>query len=185
MLCIFLIRRNRNKIPGVGSVVPGEQLLGQLDSWLREEVEDNAYRDMPNTLLTPLVVLTHLNQYWRYLEPHRTRGPEATDPQVELVRESQTTSNKFETLGFCTGLLSAFAVASARNWAEFKQYGATAIRLAMIVGALVDAQEAWSKKNKYDGDGPSKSYALAWRTTEQREEMDRIMGNVGSKAYGV
>jgi hypothetical protein len=48
-------------------------------------------------------------------------------------------------LGFYAGLLAALAVASASNRQEFHKYGAVAVRLAMLVGALIDAQEVWDK----------------------------------------
>ena len=85
-----------------------------------------------------------------------------------------------QTLGFCTGLLRAFAVASAKNQDEFEKYGAVAVRLAMLVGALVDAQEAW---NRELGHGPSKSYATAWRNAEQGQDMRRIIDSLFPQAY--
>ncbi|KAL7625008.1 hypothetical protein AAE478_004222 [Parahypoxylon ruwenzoriense] len=175
------------KIPKIKGTVQGEKLLADLSLWLQQAtLGDNGkgeLEDLPNLVLTPLVVLTQLTQYWRYLEFNRSsRGNGANiDLQADLItRQKDGETTRVETLGFCTGLLSAFAVASARNQDEFEQYGAVAVRLAMLVGALVDAQESW---NKDLGRGPSKSYATAWRNTQQGEEMRRIIDNLFPEAY--
>jgi hypothetical protein len=97
-----------------------------------------------------------------------------------LARQKNGETNKVQTVGFCTGLSSAFAVASAKNQDEFEKYGAVAVRLAMLVGALVDAQEAWNMELGY---GPSKSYATAWHNPKQGQELRRILDNLFSKAY--
>lgn len=153
------------KFPKIKGVVPGEKDLADLDSWLRRAAvaddRQETLSNFPNLILTPLVVLTQLTQYWRYLElNHQIIGGGArSDLHANLLtRPKNEQANEVQTLGFCTGLLSAFAVASAKNQAEFEKYGAVAVRLAMLVGALVDAQEAW---NRELGHSPSKSYATA------------------------
>ena len=94
---------------------------------------------MANILLSPLVVAVQLTQYAKYQEG----------------KDSREFSN-IETLGFCTGLLSALAVSCSRNLEELEKYGAVAIRLAMLIGAVVDAQDAMSEH------GPSGSIAASW-----------------------
>jgi acyl transferase domain-containing protein/thioester reductase-like protein/SAM-dependent methyltransferase/acyl carrier protein len=175
------------KIPKIKGAIQGKKHLTDLDSWLRrtpfedDKLEGQEY--LPNLVLTPLVVLTQLTQYWRYLElNHQLHGDGAkSDLQADLLaRQKNGETNKVQTLGFCTGLFSAFAVASAKNQDEFEKYGAVAVRLAMLVGALVDAQEAW---NKELGHGPSKSYATAWRNPNQGQELRRILDSLFPKAY--
>ncbi|KAI1098222.1 hypothetical protein F4804DRAFT_350683 [Jackrogersella minutella] len=174
------------KIPNMAETNPGQKLLTDLDLWLRQGLNDGQedITNLPNMILTPLVVLTQLTQYWRYLELSQTeydtgRNRAQIDLQADLLKR-QTLEKKFETLGFCTGLLSAFAVASSSTQDEFEKYGAVAIRLAMLVGALVDAQEVWNKKL---GQGWSKSYATAWRNLKQGEEMHRIVDSLFPDAY--
>ena len=75
-----------------------------------------------------------------------------------------------ETLGFCTGLLGAIAVSSSATQAQFQHYGAVAIRLAMLIGALVDAQD--KSEDLY---GESKSFSAAWNSPECGAEMTRIL----------
>ncbi|KAI0842739.1 hypothetical protein F5Y06DRAFT_304448 [Hypoxylon sp. FL0890] len=175
------------KIPEMVETSPGEKLLADLELWLREGLNDaqKDITDLPNMVLTPLVVLTQLTQYWRYLELSQTeneigRNGSQIDLQADLLTRQNLENRKFETLGFCTGLLSAFAVASSSNQEEFERYGAVAVRLAMLVGALVDAQEVWNKKL---GHGRSKSYATAWRNPKQGEEVQRIVDNLFPEAY--
>jgi len=170
------------KIPEVAGTVPGEKLLADLDSLLRRGLEHGQEEvNLPNMILTPLVVLTQLTQYSRYLELNQIiDGRKPEDLQADLLKRHSLKPNRIETLGFCTGLLSAFAVASSHTQDEFKRYGAVAVRLAMLVGALVDAQEAW---NKSLGQGRSISYATAWRNSQQGLEMNRIVDDLFPQAY--
>ncbi len=175
------------RLPRIKGTVPGEKHLADLDLWLRraplEDDRQEGLQHFPNLILTPLVVLTQLTQYWRYLElSHQTNENGAkSDLQADLLaRQNNSEANKVQTLGFCTGLLSAFAVASARNQNEFEKYGAVAVRLAMLVGALIDAQETW---NRELGHGPSKSYATAWHNAEQGQDMRRIIDKLFPQAY--
>ncbi|OAF54252.1 Type I Iterative Polyketide synthase (PKS) [Pseudogymnoascus destructans] len=171
-------------IPKIKGAVQGEKHLADLDSWFRRApLEDDRLEQLPNLILTPLVVLTQLTQYWRYLELNQ-QSKEAgakIDLQADLVaRQKNGGVNEVQTLGFCTGLLSAFAVASANNQDEFEKYGAVAVRLAMLVGALVDAQEAC---NRELGHGQSKSYATAWRSAQQCQDMHQIIDSLFPQAY--
>lgn len=176
------------QIPEIKGKVSGEKHLADLESWLRrgslEDDRPEGSEQLPNLILTPLVVLTQLTQYWRYLElNHQLKGDGAKiDLQADLLaRQKNGDSNKVQALGFCTGLLSAFAVASAKNQDEFEKYSAVAVRLAMLAGGLVDAREEW---NKELGHGPSKSYATAWRNAKQGEpEMRRIIDSLFPEAY--
>ncbi|KUI71338.1 Conidial yellow pigment biosynthesis polyketide synthase [Cytospora mali] len=163
----------------------GKHLLADLNSWLRQGPnngqENDLLRDLdalPSMILSPLVVLTHLAQYRRYLSELSKRAGKdeaKTDMHAELVNNKKTS-----TLGFCMGCVSAFAVASAGNHEELDKYGSVAVRLAVVGGALIDAQDAW---NTEQGLGPSKSYASAWRNASQREEMQRIVDGMFPEAY--
>ncbi|KAI1412489.1 hypothetical protein F5Y13DRAFT_179997 [Hypoxylon sp. FL1857] len=175
------------KIPNMVDTNPGVKLLADLELWLREGLKDEQKDmvDLPNMVLTPLVVLTQLTQYWRYLELSQMeneigRNKSQIDLQADLFTRRNLENKNFETLGFCTGLLSAFAVASSSNQEGFERYGAVAVRLSMLVGALVDAHEVW---NKELGRGKSKSYATAWRTPTQGEDMQRIVDDLFPEAY--
>ncbi|KAK8135781.1 azaphilone polyketide synthase [Apiospora sp. TS-2023a] len=129
---------------------PGEKLLGDLNKWLHGHDIEKATFQLPNILLTPLVVLTQLTQFIRYLS-HSLSGASLSASDVYQTLAQQ----KVETVGLCTGLLSASAISSSWDRASFQKYGAAAVRLAMAISALVDAQDVSDSLH-----GLSKSFAL-------------------------
>ncbi|KAK4447396.1 hypothetical protein QBC34DRAFT_382353 [Podospora aff. communis PSN243] len=177
------------EIANIPSSIPGRRQLADLDSWLQygpdaitSSLDDG---NLPSIVVGPLVVLVQLTQYWRYLEL-TTAAPASelganTDLQLELVsQQKQQGSEKVESLGFCAGLLAAVAVASAHDKREFQKFGAVAVRLAMLTGALVDAQEIWDRSS---GKGGSVSYAVGWRGKKQGEDVARIVKDLSPNAY--
>ncbi|RMZ82270.1 hypothetical protein DV738_g1891, partial [Chaetothyriales sp. CBS 135597] len=173
------------KIPEIDGTIPGTALLADLDSWLRNgpQSEEQPDADLPNVVVGPLMVAIQLNQYWRYLELQqigRGQNPENIDLQADLVARQRQTKQPVETLGFCAGLIAALAVASSSNRQDFEKYGAAAVRLGMLIGALIDAREAWDKGR---GQGQSVSYATGWRTQQQADEMARIISALEPDTY--
>ncbi|KAH8594185.1 hypothetical protein B0O99DRAFT_687826 [Bisporella sp. PMI_857] len=172
-----------SNIPDVARDVDGPRYLAELDSWLRHGAADLPHDDenLPSIIVGPLVVLIQLTQYWRHLEITRADDTYTADLQADLVALNKHQAGpKVEILGFCAGLLAALAVASASNQQEFQEYGAVAVRLAMLIGALIDAQEEWDKGS---GKGSSASYAIAWRGEKQEEDMTRIINDLSKNAY--
>ncbi|KAJ5309200.1 hypothetical protein N7508_004579 [Penicillium antarcticum] len=171
------------KIPKLARDVDGFQSLAELDSWIRHGANSLSKDDtnLPSIMVGPLVVLIQLTQYWRYLEQTNVNSTQVTDLQADLVAQHPSQAGaKVEILGFCAGLLAALAVASAKSRQEFQEYGAVAVRLAMLIGGLIDAQEAWDKGS---GKGSSASYAIAWRGQKQEDDMTRIIDNLSTDAY--
>ncbi|KAJ8124282.1 hypothetical protein O1611_g9359 [Lasiodiplodia mahajangana] len=111
---------------------------------------------LPNKVLIPLVVIYHLAQYTDFL------GRVGIDID-------ETCKSPGENIGFCTGLLSAFAVATSGNKADLERHGAAAIRLGLLVGMVVDAREASSELNV------SKSLRVGWGPTQTKDEMLSII----------
>ncbi|KAH8693297.1 hypothetical protein BGW36DRAFT_431029 [Talaromyces proteolyticus] len=175
-----------DKMHNMAGTIPGRRQLACLDQWLRHSTVDiDMTQDdgnLPSIVIGPLVVFIQLTQYWRYLELKSTDDlGEAADLQADLVlRQKQKGGPKVESLGFCAGLLAAMAVASASNREEFYKYGAVAVRLAMLIGALIDVQEAWDKGHAKGG---SVSYAIAWRGQKQADEVTRIVESLSPNAY--
>ncbi|KAL8709501.1 MAG: hypothetical protein Q9220_005743 [cf. Caloplaca sp. 1 TL-2023] len=148
------------EIPALASV-DGERLLQDFKHAIETGVYHGAKTDLPNFILTPLVVVIQLTQYCRYLNIRFSKHQTNDDCQVALTKSNAGT------LGFCTGLLSALAISSSSNQSDIEKYGAVAIRLAMLIGAIVDAQEVSS--------GHAKSYAVAWNTPDQGTQMMQIV----------
>ncbi|GLA17560.1 type I Iterative Polyketide synthase (PKS) [Aspergillus niger] len=130
----------------------GKQLLRDLDRWFETGTMEHAEPHLPNILLSPMVVITQLTEYVDYLKTM----PHAADQQTETV-------------GFCTGLLTALAASLASDIKGIRQYGAIAIKLAMIIGAVVDVQDITSPN------GPSKSLAVAWDSAETQDRLNQII----------
>ncbi|KAI0535243.1 hypothetical protein GGR58DRAFT_479697 [Xylaria digitata] len=102
---------------------------------------------LPNKVLIPLVVIFHLTQYIDFL------GRAG-------VNVDETWKKCEETVGFCTGLLSAFTIAASANKTDFQRHGAVAIRLGLLVGMVVDARETPSELNV------SKSLRTGWSSAQ-------------------
>jgi len=142
-------------------------LLQDLNGWINSEKPSLSPFVLPNILLNPLVVIAQLLQYSSYL---KLTCPTTVDDR----HLHATTQHNTETLGFCTGLLSAFAVSASTGDEQLRKHGATAIRLAMLIGAAVDAQEAPEKS------GPSQSFSAAWHSQEQRTYLTNELEDLGT-----
>lgn len=145
-------------------VLPAGEWLTNLDCWFQAGAYPEDNFPLPNTLLTPLVVLTQLVQYTRNL------GLSQPSQGTPGLRSPFSASPNARTLGFCTGVLSAFAVSCSASQGDYERYGAVAVRLAMLIGAVVDAQDMSDEV-----DNRAKSYATAWNSPEQGNDLDRIM----------
>ncbi|KAF3483339.1 polyketide synthase [Arthroderma uncinatum] len=149
------------ELPTIQSL-PGGKLLQTLKTWLKENSVTETIFPLPNTLLTPLVVVTHLTQYLRYLEHVDPTYPGPNHLQSPIHTDS-------ETLGLCTGLLSAIVVSSSTNKEQFQHNGAVAIRLAMLIGALVDAEDESSPE------GGSISQSITWNSLKSQAKMLEVL----------
>lgn len=143
-------------------VIKGRQSLEELSGWLSSGEVSPITRTLPNILLSPLVVISQLTQFTQYLRIIHPDAGSSEDIYSSIGQEA-------ETVGFCTGLLSALAVATATGKAQFEQNAATAVRLATLIGAFVDAQET-SNAHK-----ASISLATAWNSLGAKQEMAHIL----------
>jgi hypothetical protein len=121
---------------------------------------------IPNVFLNPLVVISQLTQYTKYLQ---CVYPGDADPHKAAAANS-----KGETVGLCVGLLSAAAVSSSSCRKEFQTYGAVALRIALLSGLLVDAVEIHER---------STSLAAAWNSTDVGKEVTRIMKDFSDVSF--
>ena len=143
-------------------------LLRSIGNWLDLDTPFPEPNQIPNTVLTPLVVLDQLAQYARYVDIAHVDVGLGTDRWSPQLHRS-------ETLGFCTGILSAFVVSSASSKADFQTFGAVAVRLAMLVGAVVDTDDGEHAR--------SLSFSTAWNTPEQGETLKAVVAEKSSEAY--
>ncbi|KUI60245.1 Conidial yellow pigment biosynthesis polyketide synthase [Cytospora mali] len=130
----------------------GEEALGDLNHWLITGEFGVVNFPLPNILLTPLVVTLHLAQY------------------QNLRSSNKISRHAMETLGLCTGLLSAAAVSCSENDEELQRHGAGVVRLAMLLGAVVDSKDA-----SLGPEMRAKSYSVAWASPGMKIELSKIL----------
>ncbi|KAI1443553.1 hypothetical protein F5Y02DRAFT_428527 [Annulohypoxylon stygium] len=153
------------KIPFLNKI-PGKRQLGDLETWLREGLPEKPVGDLPNVVLAPLTVFTQLAQFQQYSERENSteRGPHTAPPRLIP-------------LGFCMGLLSAFTIAHCKDAASWNYYAAVAIRLAIIIGAAVDATDVSSHLGAFE------SMAVSWQDSEQERKLESIVDGSRGCAY--
>lgn len=147
------------EIPSLGHC-RGASKLRDLKGWFQTgSIPADAF-PLPNILLVPSAIVMQLVEYEPYakLENGERKHPEAYYGNADAF-------------GLCTGLLSALAVALSTTEDELHQYGAVAIRLAMVIGATVDAEDTSEGKPE----GKSRSFSVAWDSDNSWEEIDNIL----------
>lgn len=141
----------QSSIPGLNDS-RGKEALGELNNWLNTGEFGAVDFPLPNILLTPLVVILHLAQYQK------------------LQCSTKDSKHIRETLGLCTGLLSAAAISCSENDEQLQESGAILVRLAMILGAIVDSKDA-----SLGPEMRAKSLSVAWTTPSMRTELSSIL----------
>jgi hypothetical protein len=131
------------------------QKLSSLSEWFRDGPDVNAFRPLPNIILTPLVVIGHLVEYVQY-QRHAATGTPGGE-------------NAIGTLGLCTGLMGALVVALSKDLDDVQKYGSTAIRIAVLIGGVVDGQDA-----KHP-DGPSVALTAVWNSPASAKNLDSVL----------
>ncbi|OTA64239.1 putative polyketide synthase [Hypoxylon sp. EC38] len=112
---------------------------------------------LPNAVLIPLVVATQLTQYMVLLE------------HGSLTHEDLVAKRNNETLGLCTGLLAAFAVAGSNSQDDLEKHVSVAVRLGMLAGLAIDQRDAWSL---------SKSLSVGWSSPKAHESMIQTLKDI-------
>lgn len=128
-----------------------------LECW-RKDLETNdsppsVSFPLPNVLLGPLVVIAQLMQY----ERHRR------------LDDGLSANSRTETMGLGMGLLSAAAVSSSASPDQLQKYGAVAIRLALLIGAILDAANGSTDSSN------SVSYSVAWAHSYMTNQIDETL----------
>ena len=109
--------------------VPGFRLLSELCHWITHGTLELSLEDQfSNLLLTPLTVIIHVVEYFDYLQ-------KLSFSHSDVV---QCASHSGGFQGFCTGLLAAKALSVSKKENVAIRACATALRLAVVIGAYVD-----------------------------------------------
>ncbi|PYH86829.1 hypothetical protein BO82DRAFT_272260 [Aspergillus uvarum CBS 121591] len=139
--------------------LPGEQQLRDLNQWIRTGKVADRHFPLPYLQHAPLLMITHLLQFTRYLQ--------LTHPDYSAhgVVDAET-SPVVEILGFSFGFLSAAVASTVTNRAQLREYGAVGIRLATLLGALGDEQE---NREKYT------SLSTVWKKPELEGELAHVL----------
>ncbi|KAK9783861.1 putative polyketide synthase [Seiridium cardinale] len=170
-------------LPDLAHTLRNERVVLDLRAWLMSEGDvEFPFGEAGNAVLTPLVVLHQLTQYWQYVQKKYGESQASgttVDSQAELVATQQHGSET-HSLGLCTGMLSSFAVSSAKSRLEFEKYGSVAVRLAMLIGAVVDAEES---SNQALGQGKATSFATAWHNDKEEQDFRRILDSSFPDTY--
>lgn len=111
---------------------------------------------MPNVILAPLTVLTHVVEYFTYLKN--------TGSSHRNVLQSVARAGGFQ--GLCTGLLSAIAMSISDDEAQVVQIAASTLNLALAIGAYVDL-DAQS--------GGVSCFVVRWKQQGAREQVLGIL----------
>jgi len=144
--------------------VPGQVATAQLAKWIDTGEVAKIDDPQPNIMTMPMTIIAHIAQYFKYLQQR-----DETISHSSML-ESVTAGGGVQ--GFCSGLLSALAVASARDEGEIGLASATSIRLAFCVGAYVDLDG-----RRDQGSFDTSSLAIRWRSPASLETVQQVLEN--------
>ena len=150
------------KVPKL-QAIPSATHLQELNDWFKTGEVTSTSPYLPNILLGPLTQIAQLVQYSKYLELVESESREHR-------RICGSFNQKTTILGFCTGILGAIAASSAQNQVQLQEYGAVAIRLAMLVGGFTDAQHELERAH-----GTFASLATMWSSDVAGAKLQQIV----------
>ena len=112
--------------------VPGRVLIDPLCQWIQNGIF--LPNEIPNIVLAPLTLLTHVIEYLAYLREVGTAGN-----HTKLLQDDEDDDENSAYLGLCIGMLSAATIRSSTTKSEVIRRTAVAVRIAVLIGATVDA----------------------------------------------
>ena len=114
--------------PDIGALEQGPHHMRTISDWLISGKSSDIVKPMSGILALPLLVITHIGQYFQYLD---SRQITHSDFLTE-VRQGGGIQ------GYCGGLPSGLAIASWRSEAEVIKNAAVAMRIALGIGAYAE-----------------------------------------------
>ncbi|KAF2198499.1 putative polyketide synthase [Delitschia confertaspora ATCC 74209] len=143
--------------------VEGQTLLEELATAIDTGELGKLHFPLSSILLSPLVVITELTQYVAFLKAGLPGLADKDElPSILLERT--------EVLGLCIGMLAGIAVNCSSSLSQLQHHGANAVRLAMLVGALIDAEQA-----SPDSEGNATSFSVSWAGTETNATLEKVL----------
>jgi hypothetical protein len=132
----------------------------QLSEWITGTISSKELQDNGQLTQMPLATLAHISQYVAYLR-QREESHEAIIESVALEGGVQ---------GFCIGLLSTLAVASAETEHDLGSLAATSVRLAFCVGAYVDLD--CRRRGQHS---QTTTLAVRWKAPTTLEDVENLV----------
>lgn len=141
--------------------VPGLEAVNNFLQWI-DHGQFSQMSDLPpNVLLTPLTIIIHIVHYFDFLKADGSITTHANI--INSVKDAGIQ-------GYCTGFLSAVALACSKNEEDISTLGAVALRLAFCIGAFVDLDGAFA-------DPPNETHLIAvrWRSDDSKDTVLNIL----------
>jgi len=143
------------------ATVPGLNSVQDLLDWLKHGEMPTRADVPPNVLTMPLTIIIHVVQFLHYI--HSEAEKSSYGQILENVKAGGVQ-------GFCTGLLTAIAVACSKDEESVNELGAVALRLALCIGAYVDLDGAFA-----DQPLETSSIAVRWKSEKGREMISETL----------
>lgn len=95
---------------------------------------------------------------------------------VDFIQTTEESASKDGVLdlqaaqGFCVGFLSAAALASANDWAEFESNFSNTVRLAACIGLIIDAE-----RSPRPAEARATAVHLRWKSAEDRTYLETCL----------
>ena len=142
--------------------LPGSDALRTLRTWLDQGAfPPKSSKPLSNTVLTPLTVIIHVVEYLDSLED-QALGCSHT----EVLKSVADAGIQ----GFCSGLLTAVAVACSSTESNFVRLASVSLRLAVVIGAYVDLDGFFRKEKEGFA-----CLAIRWSNPEQENSIRSIL----------
>ena len=130
------------------TAVPGQAWLDHLVEWVNHGESQSISGSPPNVLTMPFTIIIHIIQYSHYVHGLQTN-------HAEVLKNVETGGIQ----GFCTGLLTAIAVACSKDEEAIDVFSVVALKLALCIGAYVDLDGAFANEVN-----ETTSVAVRWRS---------------------
>jgi hypothetical protein len=123
-----------------------------LVEWLNSGISALPAEPLPNVSAIPFVVLLQLSMFLQHLDKSKVG--------VSYISTLQSLQ-KYGVQGFCTGFLTATAIAFSVNEDQLIRHTAISLRLATCIGAYVDCNATYN-----DPPNPVVAFSVRWRESD-------------------